>query len=141
MASEATTAEMQARTLVRGEKVRLVTDRPGLDAGAGGKVAMANGFAWRRYWVRFDDGPVVGHIDHGDLVRARDYDGFLAARDREAEQAEAAAALAEASAAAKAVVEAGPAAAGDTGETVVNGVTVPAYLLQRSADARTRLGA
>ena len=141
MASEATTAEMQARTLVRGEKVRLVTDRPGLDAGAGGKVAMANGFAWRRYWVRFDDGPVVGHIDHGDLVRARDYDGFLAARDREAEQAEAAAALAEASAAAKAVAEAGPAAAGDTGETVVNGVTVPAYLLQRSADARTRLGA
>ena len=141
MASEATTAEMQARTLVRGEKVRLVTDRPGLEAGAGGKVAMANGFAWRRYWVRFDDGRVVGHIDHGDLVRARDYDGFLDARDREAEQAEAAAALAEASAAAGAEAGAGPAAAGDTGETVVNGVTVPAYLLQRSADARTRLGA
>ena len=140
MASEATTAEMQARTLVRGEKVRLVTDRPGLDAGAGGKVAMANGFAWHRYWVRFDDGPVVGHIDHGDLVRARDYDGFLAARDREAEQAEVAAALAEASAAADTEAGAGPTAAGDTGETVVNGVTVPAYLLQRSADARTRLG-
>ena len=140
MASVATTAEMQARTLVRGEKVRLVADRPGLEAGAGGKVAMANGFAWRRYWVRFDDGRVVGHIDHGDLVRARDYDGFLAARDREAEQAEAAA-LAEASAAAKAIAGADPAAAGDTGETVVNGVTVPAYLLQRSADARTRLGA
>ena len=140
MASEATTSEMQARTLVRGEKVRLVADRPGLEAGAGGKVAMANGFAWRRYWVRFDDGRVVGHIDHGDLVRARDYDGFLAARDREAEQAEAAA-LAEASAAAKAIAGADPAAAGDTGETVVNGVTVPAYLLQRSADARTRLGA
>lgn len=132
---------MQARTLVRGERVRLVADRPGLEAGAGGKVAMANGFAWRRYWVRFDDGPVVGHIDHGDLVRARDYDGFLAARDREAEQAEAAAALAEASAAAQAVAGAGPTAAGDTGEAVVNGVTVPAYLLQRSADARTRLGA
>lgn len=137
----ATTAEMQARTLVRGEKVRLLADRPGLPAGAEGKVAMANGFFWRRYWVRFDDGPVVGHIDHGDLVRAGDYDGFLAARDREAEQA----AAAEAEAATRAEsVEAGSgpaAAAGGTSETVVNGVTVPAYLLQRSADARTRLGA
>lgn len=141
MASEATTAEMQARTLVRGERVRLVTDRPGLEAGAGGKVAMANGFTWHRYWVRFDDGRVVGHIDHHDLVRAGDYDGFLAARDREAEQAEAEAARAEASAAAGGEAGAGPAAAGDTGETVVNGVTVPAYLLQRSADARTRLSA
>ncbi len=137
-AAAATTAEMQARTLVRGEKVRLVADRPGLLAGAGGKVAMANGFAWRRYWVRFDDGRVVGHIDHGDLVRARDYDGFLTARDREAEQA--AAAAAEASATTTAV-EAGPAAAAGASETVVNGVTVPAYLLQRSADARTRLSA
>lgn len=137
----ATTAEMQARTLVRGEKVRLVADWPGLPAGAEGKVAMANGFAWRRYWVRFDDGPVVGHIDHGDLVRARDYDGFLAARDREAEQA--AAAEAEAATRAETAAEpgAGAAAADGAGETVVNGVTVPAYLLQRSADARTRLGA
>ena len=132
---------MQARTLVRGEKVRLLADRPGLPAGAEGKVAMANGFSWRRYWVRFDDGPVVGHIDHGDLVRAGDYDGFLAARDREAEQA--AAAEAEAATRAETAAEpgAGATAAGGTGETVVNGVTVPAYLLQRSADARTRLGA
>ncbi len=137
-AAAATTAEMQARTLMRGEKVRLVADRPGLSAGAGGKVAMANGFAWRRYWVRFDDGRVVGHIDHGDLVRARDYDGFLTARDQEAEQAAAAAAEASTTAAA---VEAGPAAAAGAAETVVNGVTVPAYLLQRSADARTRLSA
>lgn len=135
----ATTAEMQARTLVRGEKVRLVADRPGLPAGAEGKVAMANGFAWRRYWVRFDDGPVVGHIDHGDLVRARDYDGFLVARDREAEQAAAAEAMAATAGTAEA--DMGAIAAGGTGETVVNGVAVPAYLLQRSADARTRLGA
>ena len=137
----ATTAEMQARTLVRGEKVRLVADRPGLPSGAEGRVAMANGFAWRRYWVRFDDGPVVGHIDHGDLVRARDYDGFLAARDREAEQAAAAEAVAATAAGGGAEADMGAIAAGGTGETVVNGVTVPTYLLQRSADARTRLGA
>ena len=30
---------------------------------------------------------------------------------------------------------------GGTDEAVVNGVTVPAYLIQRSADARARLGA
>ena len=136
-----TTAQLQARTLKRGERVRLVAGLPGVPEGTEGKVAMANGFTWNRYWVRLVDGRVVGHIDHGDLVRTRDYEHFLVARDREAEEAELAAQRA-AEAAEAAPSEAG--GADDTagaGEAVINGVAVPAYLLQRSADARARLGA
>ncbi len=139
-----TTAQLQARTLKRGEKVRLVAELPGVPQGAEGKVAMANGFTWNRYWVRLVDGRVVGHIDHEDLVRTKDYERFLVARDREAEQAEIAALqAAEAAAAGPADGPAADAGAADGGsqEAVVNGVAVPAYLLQRSADARARLGA
>ncbi len=137
-----TTSQLQARTLKRGEKVRLVSELPGVPQGTEGKVAMANGFTWNRYWVRLVDGRVVGHIDHDDLVRTRDYERYLVARDREAEEAELAA-LRAAEAAATAPAEADGADGADSGagEAVVNGVPVPAYLLQRSADARTRLGA
>ena len=137
-----TTAQMQARTLKRGERVRLVAELPGVPEGTEGKVAMANGFTWNRYWVRLVDGRVVGHIDHGDLVRTRDYDRFLVARDREAVEAEKAAQQASEAAAdpsASAGAEAVP--DDDADEAVVNGVPVPTFLLQRSADARARLGA
>ena len=135
------TAQLQARTLKRGERVRLVAELPGVPEGSEGKVAMANGFTWNRYWVRLVDGRVVGHIDHGDLVRTKDYERYLVARDREAVEAELAAQRA-ADAADAAPAEAEGADADDgAGEAVVNGVAVPAYLLQRSADARARLGA
>ena len=137
-----TTAQLQARTLKRGERVRLVAGLPGVPEGSEGKVAMANGFTWNRYWVRLVDGRVVGHIDHGDLIRTKDYDRFLVARDREAEEAEMAAQrAADAAEAAPAEADGADGAAGGAEEAVVNGVPVPAYLLQRSADARTRLGA
>ncbi len=137
------TAQLQARTLKRGERVRLVAELPGVSEGTEGKVAMANGFTWNRYWVRLVDGRVVGHIDHGNLVRTKDYGRFLVARDRETEEAERAALrAAEAPDAPSASAAAdGGAADGGTGEAVVNGVPVPAYLLERSAEARTRLGA
>ena len=138
-----TTAQLQARTLKRGERVRLVTGLPGVPEGSEGKVAMANGFTWNRYWVRLVDGRVVGHIDHGDLVRTRDYERFLVARDREAVEAELAAQRAAEAADASSDGAEGIEGAGDGGtdEAVVNGVAVPAYLLQRSADARARLSA
>ena len=91
------TPELQASTYKRGQKVKVVDDLPGVPAGTAGKIALANGFAWRRYWVRFANGVVLGHIDHGKLVRSKDYERFLVARDREAieaAEAEEAAALA-----------------------------------------------
>ncbi|MDW3218718.1 MAG: hypothetical protein R8F63_08905 [Acidimicrobiales bacterium] len=139
--SPPTTAELQADPYKRGTKVRLVDDIPGYPAGSEGKVAVANGFAWQRYWIRFADGESVGHIDHGSVVRAKDYERFLVQREREAVEAEKAAELAAAAA------EAGGDDAGDSGGAAagggvtVNGVTVPQRLLDMSAAARTRLGA
>jgi hypothetical protein len=132
-----TTEEMQATPYKRGTKVRLLEDIPGHPAGSEGKVAVANGFTWLRYWVRFADGTSVGHIDHHNLVRAKDYERFLVQREVEAEQA--ARATEEAATAAESGGGDG-AAAGGGGDPVVNGVTVPGYLIERSAAARTRLG-
>ncbi|MCY4494174.1 MAG: hypothetical protein OXB92_09995 [Acidimicrobiaceae bacterium] len=123
--------------------MRLVDDIPGYPAGSTGKIAVANGFAWTRYWVRFDDGTAVGHVDHHCLVERRDYEEFLSAREREELEAVEAAAQA-----AKAVAEAPDASdtpavgAGAPGGAVeVNGVTIPQRLLDMSAAARQRLGA
>ena len=134
-----TTAELQGLTYKRGEKVRLLDDIPGYPAGSTGKIGIANGMTWKRYWVRFPDGNAVGHVDHGLLVRARDYDRFLVAREREAIEAEKAAAeAAEVAAAGGGTGGGGEAAA--AGGVEVNGVMVPQLLLDRSAAARTRLG-
>lgn len=135
-----TTAQLQANPFVRGTKVRLVEDIPGYAAGSSGKIAVANGFTWTRYWVRFDDGKAVGHIDHHSLVKQRDYDSFLVARQRE--EVEAAKAAEEAAAAAVEAPDTADApAVGAGGQVQVNGVTIPQRLLDMSAAARQRLGA
>lgn len=130
---------MQANPYKRGTKVRLLEDIPGYPAGSQGKVAVANGFTWNRYWVRFTDGESIGHIDHDILVRAKQYDRFLIQRDKEAIEAEKAAELAAAAAEAGGD-ESGGESGGGGGDPVVNGVAIPSYLIQRSADARVRLG-
>jgi hypothetical protein len=145
------TVELQAATYKRGQKVRLVDDLPGVPAGTTGKISLANGFTWIRYWVRFANGEVVGHVDHGKLVRSKDYERFLVAREREAVEAEKAAELA-ALEAERAAAE-GPsgadapdsdeAAASDdasSDDVVVNDVTIPASLFEKAAAARARLG-
>lgn len=135
----ATTAELQGNPFKRGTKVRLVDDIPGYPTGSRGKVAVANGFAWQRYWIRFTDGESVGHIDHSSVVKAKDYDRFLVQRDREAIEAAAAAELAASAAEEGDAGSSDGAAAGGTVE--VNGVAVPQRLLDMSAAARVRLGA
>jgi hypothetical protein len=159
------TADLQAVALKRGQKVKVVDDLPGVPAGTPGKVSVANGFTWLRYWVRFNNGMVVGHVDHDKLVRAKDYEQFLVARDREAIEAEKAAELAaleaeraaseaptETSSGASGAADAGEAGASGSGggdavvndavinDAVVNGVTVPASFLEKAAAARARLG-
>jgi len=132
------TAELQSRTLKRGQAVRLVEDIPGHPAGSSAKVALANGVTWLRYWLRFSDGSSVGHIDHSVLVRAKDYDKFLRSRELEATAAQH-----EAEAASQESADAdSPGEGGNTGgATEVNGVVIPQLLLDRSAAARVRLGA
>ena len=133
-----TANELQANPFKRGTKVRLVDDIPGYPAGSQGKVAVANGFEWTRYWVRFTDGESIGHIDHNSLVKAKDYERFLVQRDHEAIEAEAAAeAAAAAAVGGEEAADGGGAAAGGV---EVNGVMVPQRLIDMSAAARVRLG-
>ncbi len=135
-----TTAELQGRLFKPGQKVRLVDDIPGYPAGTSGKVALANGVTWKRYWVRFADGSSAGHISHQSLVGLKDYDTFLVLRDREAIAA-AAAAEAAAEAASNAPDDAASGSSAASGGATVNGVAIPQRLLDMSAAARARLGA
>ncbi len=134
------TAEIQAATYKRGTKVRLVDDIPGYPAGSQGKVALANGMTWKRYWVRFPDGNSVGHVDHHSLVKTKDYDAFLVARDREAIEAEKAAEAAAAAAAAGGGDSGGAGGgAASGGGVTVNGVFIDQSWLDKAAAARARL--
>jgi len=118
----------------RGEKVKAATDLRGVPEGTAGKVAVVNGFTWTRYWVQFENGAALGSIDHGDLVKAKEWEAFL--RDRAAAELTAAIAPDQVDAPA---ADAPDSAGGGDGATV-NGVLVPQLLLDRSAAARARLG-
>lgn len=45
------------------DKVVAVTDLPGVPAGTPGKITVANGLQWKRFWVLFDTGVELGHLD------------------------------------------------------------------------------
>jgi hypothetical protein len=111
-----------------GAKVRATTDLPGVPSGTNGKVAMANGITWKRYWVRFENGELLGHVDHDDIVITRAWDDYFVAKE--------AAALAAASG-----VDAGSddASAGGGGGAE-NAFGVPQYLLDRTQAALERFG-
>ena len=64
----------------RHQKVVATVDLPGVPEGTLGKVRVANGFAWYRYWVDFENGVELGHVDHGNLVRADDWVRFQVER-------------------------------------------------------------
>jgi hypothetical protein len=117
----------------RNDRVKNLDDLPGVPAGTMGRVYLVDGFTWTRYRVLFENGVDIGSLDGSVLARPRDFASALERR----KQAEAAAgAVAEAADAATAE----GAAAGGEGKTV-NGVAVPAHLLDRSKRARKRLAA
>lgn len=124
--------------LRKGERVIAVTDLRGVPEGTSGKIMVVNGIDWIRYWVMFDNGIDLGTIDGGKLVRAKHWKKYQLERaEREARAAEAAErgeTLTEAPSAESAAVTGGD-------QAVVNGVTVPQLLLERSRKARERLGA
>lgn len=118
----------------RNEKVKTLDDLPGVPKGTVGKVLLVAGFTWTRYRVAFENGYDLGSIDGGHLARPRDYEAALEQREKAAEQDAQAAEVAES--------ESGEDAGSvDGGDKVVNGVTVPAHLLERSKRARARLAA
>ena len=126
--------------LTRRERVVLAEDLAGVAEGTPGEVMLHTGITWLRYWVRFDSGAERGSIHRDKLVRESEWEDFLTNR-------------VAAAAAAAAAVEAGEIPGSESeepvgedisaeggGDVVVNGATVPAHLLSRSASARERLG-
>lgn len=116
----------------RGETVKALDDLPGVPRGTRGRVYLVDGFTWIRYRVLFENGVDIGSIDGRALARPKQFEEALVRREQAAE-----AATVEAEAPAD--DGAAPAAGGETKS--VNGVTVPAHLLDRSKRARERLGA
>ncbi len=117
----------------RGDSVMTLDPLPGVPQGEKGRVYLVDGFAWTRYRVLFANGIDVGSIDGSALARPKDYDAALVRREE---------AAVDADAAASDDGDAGEAAAtGGGGDKTVNGVVVPALLLDRSKRARERLTA
>ena len=84
----AKTVDLGAR-ISSGAKVRATVDLPGVPAGTAGKVAMSNGITWKRYWVRFENGELLGHVDHDNIVISRAWDAYFREKERAAAAAEA----------------------------------------------------
>ena len=117
----------------RNETVKTLNPLPGVPQGTTGRVYLVDGFAWTRYRVLFDNGVDVGSLDGAALARPRDYEAALERRENAAARAE--------SAASAEAADDGAAAGGGGGDKTVNGVVVPALLLDRSERARKRLSA
>ncbi len=113
----------------KNEKVITTRSLGRIPEGAAGKVKLANGLnSWSRYWVYFNDGTMVGSIDHDDLVRPA-----MLAQWNDAKIASAMAAETALEAASAPPVDA-PAAGGGG-----NTLGIPEDLLERSRAAKARL--
>lgn len=111
-----------------GAKVLATIDLPGVPKGTRGKVAMSNGITWKRYWVRFDNGELIGHVDHDNIVIERAWDHYFAEKEA------AAAAAAAGVSATDGDADGGASGGGDTP------FGVPQYLLDRTKAALERFG-
>lgn len=129
--------------LDRRERVVLAEDLAGVAEGTSGEVMLHTGMRWLRYWVRFDSGAERGSIHRDKLVREAEWEDFLIERASAEAAAEAAAVAGDlVGALSSDDADEESRAGGDDagGDVVVNGATLPAHLLARSASARERLG-
>ena len=115
----------------RYKKVVATVELPGVPEGTVGKVRVANGFAWYRYWVDFDNGVRMGQVSHDNLCHEDDWGRY------QFDRAEAERRALEAPEDSVDVAGSDEGAAGAVG----NQFGVPDHLIQRSRDARTRVGA
>ena len=114
----------------RYKKIVATVDLPGVPEGTTGKVLVANGVTWYRYWVDFDNGVRLGQVGHQQVCLANDWDSFRIDRaEIERRAAEAPEKSDESD------------DDGDGGGAAGNQFGVPEHLLERSKAARQRLGA
>ena len=125
--------ESTAELLKPKERVVATEDMPGIPMGTTGKVIFPEGLTWIRYWVRFDNGVVRGTLDRRKIARPKEWAEIVRRRESGEDLVEA-----SASAAGGAGDSAPAAAAGES--VMVNGVAVPAHLIERSKNRREVLG-
>ena len=114
----------------RYKKIVATVDLPGVPEGTTGKVLVANGVTWYRYWVDFDNGVRLGQVGHQQVCLANDWDSFRIDRaETERRAAEAPEKSDESD------------DGSDGGGAAGNRFGVPEHLLERSNAARQRLGA
>ena len=114
----------------RYKKIVATVDLPGVPEGTTGKVLVANGVTWYRYWVDFDNGVRLGQVGHQQVCLANDWDSFRIDRAEIKRRAAEAPEKSDES-------DDG----GDGGDAAGNRFGVPEHLLERSKAARQRLGA
>jgi hypothetical protein len=131
-------ATLAANDLKVKEKVVAASHLPHVPEGTFGKVLTRVGLTWTRYTVLFDNGVVRSTIDRAALARPAEY----AERKRRRELG-----LDEPALVTSGSATGGGGGSGDAGGVaveagaVVNGVAVPAHLIERSRSARARLAA
>ena len=115
--------------LKRKQKVVATIDLPGVPEGTEGKIRVANGIEWFRYWVDFDNGAKLGRVDHEDVVKVEDWEQFQFDRTNAENEPD--------------VIEESVTEEDDTDAVSSGGNDhgIPEHLLERSKAARERLGA
>ncbi len=116
--------------LDKGAEVVAAVDLPRVPAGTKGRVALVNGLSWVRYWVRFDNGVAVGSVNRSKLATPAEWERRGEGGDEES-----------AGRPGESAADDGAGDGDDGGGVAVNGVVVPAKLIERSKAARARLGA
>ena len=125
--------KQRPQTLRRKEKVKAAVDMRDVPEGTAGRVLVANGVTWMRYWVKFENGIEMGSIHRDKLVRADEWQQYLVDREK-------AAVAIDESDGTDAALETADDSAGAGGGASVNGVTVPQLLLDRTTAALARFG-
>ena len=124
--------------LKRKSKVVAFEDLPGVPEGTKGQVALVGGWdKWIRYHVLFENGATLGSVNREFLVPAKQYEELKARRTEVLESG----VLDKPEVDEAAAAEGGEAAASGGEGATVNGVAIPAHLIERSKNARQRLGA
>jgi len=113
------------------DRVVAASDLPGIPAGTNGRVTFVQGFTWIRYWVRWENGELRGSMNRKVLATPGEWRRLEERRAQGLDDED----------------DASGAGGGDGdggGEAleagaVINGVSIPAMLLERSKTRRALL--
>lgn len=126
-------APKQRPELKKGARVVARTALRGVPEGTKGRVIVVNGFAWIRYWVRWENGVYLGSIDRALLATP---DEWERRHEEAAEEAATAKPAAEVATAAEAEASAKATEGGDAPSAAAS--RIPAHLLNRSKAAKAK---